>query len=154
MKGQRIAWKMPDGSIRISKSFRDDHEAFARKVEASPDMANAVRLPNLADDDNVDRRWRSCLRADKSGKIGVDMPLARAQRLEEIRVERNRRLVELDGPWMRATGQGKTTEGDAIEAKRQQLRDIPNDLEAGKIETWNAIETPDDLAGYEPDWPE
>ena len=92
-------------------------------------MIDAVRLPNLADDDNVDRRWRSCLRADKSGKIGVDMPPARAQRLEEIRVERNRRLVELDGPWMRATGQGKTTEGDAIEAKRQQLRDIPNDLD-------------------------
>ena len=154
MKGQRIAWQMPDGTIRIGKSLIEDEARFTAKVESDPEMVGAVRLPNLADDDNVDDRWYECLRADKNGKISVDMPLARAQRLEEIRVERNRRLAELDGPWMRATGQGKTTEGDAIEAKRQQLRDIPNDLEAGKIETWNAITTPDDLAAYEPHWAE
>ncbi|MCH8844681.1 MAG: hypothetical protein IID61_17095 [SAR324 cluster bacterium] len=145
---------MPDGTIRIGKSLIEDEARFTAKVESDPEMVGAVRLPNLADDDNVDDRWYECLRADKNGKISVDMPLARAQRLEEIRVERNRRLAALDGPWMRATGQGKTAEAAAIEAKRQHLRDIPNELAVERIATWNAITAPDELAAYEPDWPE
>jgi hypothetical protein len=36
-------------------------------------------------------------------------------------------MVELDGQWTRATGQGKKAEQDAVEAERQKWRDAPAD---------------------------
>ena len=44
-----------------------------------------------------------------------------------LRIERTDKLFELDGRWMRATGQGKKAEADAVEAERQKWRDAPAD---------------------------
>ena len=93
-------------------------------------------------------RFRNCWRRD--GKtLCVDMPLARAQRIAEIRVERNTRLAELDGPWMRAMGQRLLAEADTIEAKRQALRDMPTTIAPALA----ACLTADALASFMPNWP-
>ena len=77
------------------------------------------------------------------------MSLATAERIAALRSERDARLKALDGPWMRAIGQGNTAEATAIEAKRQQLRDIPAVISADI----SAIASPDQLLSYSPSWP-
>jgi hypothetical protein len=72
----------------------------------------------------TDRTYRNAWQ-HKDGKIGHDIVKAREIHLTRLRKEREPLLVELDGQWMRATGQKKQKEADEIEAKRQQLRDLP-----------------------------
>jgi len=80
------------------------------------------------------------------------MPLARTQRMAEIRAERGRRFGPLDADWMKATGQGNAARADEIEGVRQQFRDIPNGLIAeGTVE---GIATPEELEAFQPEWPE
>ena len=94
-------------------------------------------------------RFRDCWR--QSGQaIQVDMALARAQRLVEIRAARNVRFAALDAEWMRALGQKRTAEADAIEAKRQVLRDIPQTC-APLLDACGSV---DELIAFEPNWPE
>lgn len=93
-------------------------------------------------------RFRDCWRLSGDA-IKVDMPLARAQRIAEIRRERNARFAALDAEWMRAMGQKRLAEADAIEAKRQALRDIP----ATCLTALVACTTPDALETYQPEWP-
>jgi hypothetical protein len=47
------------------------------------------------------------------------------------------KMVELDGQWTRATGQGKQAEADAVEAERQKWRDAPADP---RIEAAQSVE--------------
>jgi hypothetical protein len=81
---------------------------------------------------------------DRGGRLEVDMPAARELHRERLRVRRPARMQELDGEWMRATGQGKTGDALAVEAKRQVLRDLPADP---RIE---AAATPEELQAI---WP-
>ena len=94
-------------------------------------------------------RFRDCWRLDGQA-IKVDMALARAQRLAEIRAARNVRFAALDAEWMRAIGQKRTAEADAIEAKRQVLRDVPQAC----APLLDACATADELIVLEPNWPE
>jgi hypothetical protein len=82
-------------------------------------MIDAVEIP-------IDRTFRNALR-DRGGKLEVDMYEARKIHLERIRVDRAAKFLELDGEWMKATGQKNNTEADAIEAQRQVLRDLTAD---------------------------
>ena len=93
-------------------------------------------------------RFRDCWRLSGDA-IKVDMPLARAQRIKEIRAERNGRFTGLDAEWMRAMGQKRLAEADAIEAKRQVLRDIP----ATCLTALDACTTPGALETFQPEWP-
>ena len=93
-------------------------------------------------------KFRDCWRLNGPA-VAIDMPLAREQRIAEIRVERNTRLAELDGPWMRAMGQRLLAEADTIEAKRQQLRDMPTTIAPALA----ACLTADALEALTPNWP-
>jgi hypothetical protein len=59
--------------------------------------------------------------------ISIDMKKAKESSIERIRREREPRLSKLDGLWNRATGQKKPEEAEAVEAKRQKLRDMTTD---------------------------
>ena len=91
-----------------------------------------------ADEIPADRTFRDAWR-DAGDRLDVHMPKARAIHLERVRVARAVKLDELDRDWMKATGQGKKAEADAVEAKRQRLRDLPSSLLV------EAAETPEDL---------
>ena len=81
--------------------------------------------------------------------MGVDIPLARVQRLTEIRWERDKRFLPLDNAWMRAIGTQDNATAVATEATRRQLRDVPQ-IAAVKL---GVCTTPDAIAAYEPVWP-
>lgn len=76
-------------------------------------------------------------RVDDGRKITYDAAKLRECHRNRLRQERVRLLHDLDGQWMRATGQGKKAEADAIEERRQKLRDVPAD---SRIETAVTLE--------------
>jgi hypothetical protein len=108
-----------------------------------PKDAELVMLPE--DWSPADKRaFRSAWILD-GNTIDVDMGKAREIHMGRIRIARNRKLDELDRDWMRAAGQKDTKAADAIEAKRQALRDIPQTLDLTKART------PDELKATWPD---
>jgi hypothetical protein len=137
--------RQPDGTV-TEVHFAFDHdmqavEAYRDKVFPGSEILGDVPPPSY--------RFRDCWRVS-SGAVSVDMPLARQQRLAEIRAERNEKFARLDAEWMRATGQKRTAEADAIEAKRQTLRDIPATAQTAL----ESCKSTDDLESYQPEWPE
>lgn len=77
--------------------------------------------------------------------VEVDMPKARLVHLNNIRIERQPILERLDKDWMRAAGQKRQKDADAIEAKRQALRDLPATVNLEQFTT------PEELEAF---WPE
>jgi hypothetical protein len=73
-----------------------------------------------------DRRYRNSL-TDNAGKLEYDIVQARERHRLYLRRVRSEALIELDAQWMRATGQGRKADLDAIEAQRQKWRDAPAD---------------------------
>jgi len=80
-----------------------------------------------------DRVFRGAWR-DTGSSVEPDLIVARVLKADMIRKERKAALAELDGEWMRAMGQGKTVEADAVEVERQKWRDATADprIEAAK----------------------
>jgi hypothetical protein len=83
-----------------------------------------------------DRTYRNALQHTDQG-FHHDLAQAKVLHLDKIRRARTAQLGELDKDWMRATGQGKKQEADAIEAQRQALRDAP---QAVNLDTVTTIE--------------
>lgn len=70
----------------------------------------------------TDRTYRNAWTHDGT-KFDHDMTKAKAIHLAHIRHVRTELLTELDKDWMRAMGQNKKSDVDAIETQRQALRD-------------------------------
>ena len=149
--------KKPDGTVVAVGLARPDAANLEKfRLDQFPDSENCGFIPA---EELPPAQWRDCWRWDSRG-VAVDMPLARAQRLNELRAERDGRLAKLDGQWMRAMGQKNSTEADNIEAKRQLLRDIPQMLTGDRardgacvVSTLADCKTPEDLGALEPAWP-
>ena len=167
---QIALWEMPDGrilewTVALKSRKQDDsgtfleteEECFNRQLTAyeqkpSSWARGARRIGIKQRNELPSERFRNCWRDSGDGTVKEDMPLARAQRLAEIRAERDRRFPPLDNEWMKATGQGNKTRAAAVEGVRQQLRDIPNKLIAdGSLE---GIATPEELEAFDPEWPD
>lgn len=76
---------------------------------------------------------------DDGKAIVHDMAKAKEIHRRHLRKRRAVALAELDGKWMRATGQRKTEQADAIEAARQQWRDAPADPRIEAAQTWQHL---------------
>lgn len=152
-----IIYENTDGTIRYtvparnSRLFRENQAEWLDLVEKhersiDPSLNGAVRLPDLAVSDLPDGRFRNCWR-NEGGHPQVELALARTQRLEEIRAERNSRLQASDGLMARARELGIQSEIEAFERMRQALRDLPPTFD---LEDFTA---PAELAEFEPTWP-
>lgn len=161
MTTKRIVWQAPDGTILLSipvraamdgEPERQYLDSIAMRAQnADPSLRDAVRLDKAGVEaaDLPDRRFRNCWRHD--GKIvAVDLPLARAQVLAEVRHERDARLVASDKDKARIDDIGTPGERQALAAKRQALRDLPATV-AADLER---IDTVESLAAYRVSWPE
>lgn len=73
-----------------------------------------------------DRTFRDAW-VDDGKTITHDMAKAKELKRAHLRHERAALFPGLDGQWSRAFGQGNKAEADAIEARRQALRDAPAD---------------------------
>jgi hypothetical protein len=96
----------------------------------------------------VARRFQRCWRRVKDITT-IDMPLARTQRINEVRIVRKPRLEKSDVDLLRAQETANVIMQDALKNYRQTLRDLP----ATEQPTIDAITTPEELALWEPKWP-
>jgi hypothetical protein len=81
------------------------------------------RLANSGDI-GTDPAFRAA-RKDSGTAIVHDMPKSREIHRDRVRDRRKKAFEQLDAEWMRAIGQNRRAEADAIEAQRQLWRDAP-----------------------------
>lgn len=160
MTTKRIIWELPDGSIVVSvpapggrqQAGAADEQAWLERVAARaratlPYLRESTRLPDTEAHELPAGRFRDCWRRVEDGTVQVHLPLAREQRMAEIRAERNRRLQDSDGPMARANEIGTPEDIAALKAMRQALRDVPQAVDLEAVESAEALEA------FEPDWP-
>ena len=153
-----LVWKLSDGTIAMGAMGRthegeSEQEKITRclakteKELGNGTLKGAKRLTPRLRSELPGMRFFDSWRLNDGDDVQVDMPLARAQRMMEIRAERDRRFGPLDGDWMKATGQKNVTRADAVESVRQQLRDVPQTVDL------EGIATPEELEAFQPEWP-
>lgn len=157
-----IIWEVEDGTISVTRPVRtqaedesDDQylDNIAEKFkEDAPFASNYIRLPNIDETELPQSRYfRNCWRkgtGENYGKPAVDLPLARNQRLDEVRIERNQKLLVSDGPTNLARDQN-TSNFQPMKDYQQALRDLPVTAQA----EIDAITTDTELETYSPTWP-
>lgn len=97
----------------------------------------------------ADRRFRNTWRQTGAAAPAVDMPLARAQRMNEVRAERVPKLESVDWRIARAVDKGDLLAEASLRAYRQKLRDVPQ-TEQPNVD---ACTTPEALIAWQPTWP-
>ena len=97
---------------------------------------NSKALPPLEEGDSIievdfdalpDKDFRDCWKVENDA-IEIDLPLARAKRLDQLRVERDAQLLELDAEQAQLIsihGDLQHADVQAIFAQKQALRDMP-----------------------------
>jgi hypothetical protein len=150
---KRIVYTGPDGNVFIctpASGFQNPGESdddFVQRV-ARKDVPPGVPYEIVEDSAlPTSRIFRNQWRF-KNGKVAVDMPLARIEKMARIRAARDKRLEETDREFIVAQKRKDNAKMAAAEAKSQILRDIPQTVDL------NVIQTPEELEAFEPDWPE
>lgn len=121
--------------------------AVVRAKDIPPDAVN-VHECELADLPSS-RRFRNCWRQVGAAPAQVDLPLARAQRLNEIRLDRVSKLAQADAAIEQASDQGDVPLSGRLRAYRQALRDVPQVAQP----ILDALTTPEALEAWMPSWP-
>lgn len=129
----RIIFTDESGGVRImsqSTSWKGTMQELAAKH-----VPRGTTYQILDDTDiPADRTYRNAWREGKKA-INVDMPAARGIFLDNVRILRNAKLVELDTEVIKAVEKGEST--TALATEKQRLRDLPDTLskELEKCET-------------------
>lgn len=100
-------------------------------------------ISELQDSDLPDRRFRECW-IDNEGSLELDLSAVRAQRTAEVRVKRDRWLLQNDAKWAEASKKGEDTTDILSDA--EALRDLPADIQVDL----SALITAEDIASYDP----
>ena len=117
--------------VRLQKSVLPKGAVNVQRVEAD-------KVP-------TDRVFRDAWAQDTTGDVTTDMGKARDIHMDRIKKARGKKFAELDVEWSKLTGQKNGPAADAIEAKRQALRDLPDKFDL------SGYATPEEL--FEA-WPE
>lgn len=146
---KRLIYTNADGGVSIvvpnphaqrdGESDADFLARLAAREIANGAAASAADFAVVEGDPRPSSRaFRNAWKWDGAA-IKVNMPAARGIHMDRIREIRNARLDALDKDWSRAKGQKKEAEADAVEAKRQKLRDIPQTLDLTTAATPEAL---------------
>lgn len=111
-----VNWEKEPTPENIQAEINRAQTAWVNKVVSWRIIADA-EIP-------VDRTYRNAW-VDKGAKIDHDMTKVVSLELERIRADRKPVMDDLDAQYMRAIGQKNEVEAAAVEAKRQELRDLP-----------------------------
>lgn len=137
---RRIVYTRPDGGTSIVTPCRNvneghlnDDQIFQRSWEKLPEDAIEPRIV-FAENVPEDRTFRNAWEHDRE-KIVVNMDKARNIHLERIRTARDAKLRELDVETMKAIGKGDNGARDAVEVRKQVLRDLPQTIDLKKAKT-------------------
>lgn len=120
----RIKLALAKRGISFDVLEQESEEAWIERIRAKdlPKDATNVRIVERSDLPAKDE-FRNAMRHD----LTFDMEHCRAIWKEKMRSSRKPKLDDLDRQWHRATGGKKSAEADAVEAKRQALRDVTDD---------------------------
>lgn len=121
------------------------HEAWVNSIKAQ--VAPGSECIDITEADLPQNRVFRNAWAKSGKRISIDPTKAKEIHLFRIRKAREREMVKLDAEWMRATGKGRKAEADAIEAKRENLRNAPQDA----IVALANLTDPDAIHAF---WPE
>jgi hypothetical protein len=111
------------GSDGRSEDFQPTPERIEARIAKEQLQAASWRVVQYGEIPK-DRTYRDAL-ADVGGMLAHHLPTVKKIALQHLREDRAPLMADLDVQWMRATGQGKKQDADAIEAQRQTLRDKP-----------------------------
>ncbi len=141
------AFRRPDGSISVLICPPGmDEDAEAARLLSLPDYAGCVGLGRQTLPSS--RRFRDCWRVSGQG-VDVDMVAAKAQRLSEVRADRDARLAAADALTLKTMDSAVKADQDKVKTYKQALRDLPTTAQTAI----NAAATPDALDAYAPPWP-
>ena len=165
MEDKIIVWAMPDGAIRYAncpakgkkpgettrewllrvfqKTVRENHPGAKR-------ILDAVMPDGLPFAPGAKKLFYGAWRNDGTGKIQIDMPLARTQRMAEIRAKRDAMLLaadKMDGQQERNIRLKLPDSLKNVDIYKQALCDLPAAFDLERITT------PEELAAFEPKWP-
>lgn len=108
----------------------DDNSVMIMKTAENPDKfladLNAEMIGEMDPDNLPDRHFRNCWRKSGADSITINMTLARAQVMDEIRAKRDEHLVQSDAKQMEMMSKGEDT--TALFALKQSLRDLPDNV--------------------------
>lgn len=143
-----IAYKSSTGTLCIMTPVLQAEETEAQALQRCLGL-----VPNDATDTTIlasdsipsNRSFRDAWDFEMDGAISVDMPKAREIHLQRIREARNAKLEALDVETLKAIGAGDDTRRQEVEGIKQQLRDIPEEINLDQYQT------PDELQAF---WPE
>lgn len=161
MTAKHLIFEDGDGSIHFatpakdSKFYNPDEQIWFNAVEARirsemPNIRSCVRLDDCPTKELPHLQYKKCWRNDGTGRIKVDMPLARAQRMAEIKTESKARRLSLFELAEDADLDGDTTLHRNIRGRMKQTKDVL-DTAQGELD---ALTTPEELEAYQPEWPE
>ena len=151
-----IVWTRADGGVTVQcpadryvASFPTEAEGIAAVIAKDiPLDRQHTAVVCTHDDLPSTRRFRNCWRRP-TARVVVDLPLAREQRLEELRRDRTPRLAKSDIDVVRALEDPSSARVGLLRTYRQALRDLPATSHLGLA----ACPTADALAAWEPAWP-
>jgi hypothetical protein len=109
------------------------------------EQANAEMIGAIEEQDLPDKYFRNCWRKSGADSIAINMPLARAQIMAEIRSKRDEYLVKSDAKQMEMVSKGEDTTD--LFALKQALRDLPDsiDLDGLNADELKALDTFDTI---------
>ena len=138
-------------AVELCKAHVIPPAAADVRVEDGEDAVDFAGKPAIrwADGSVLGRRFRSCYRRAGTSLPRIDMPLARGERMNEIRVKRVPRLEKSDVDFLRAQEKADVVMQDKLKTYRQSLRDLP----ATEQPNADACTTPEALAAWGPTWP-
>lgn len=113
-----------NGMIHGGMSEIDAVTAIANKDKKLGWTFRVVDIGEIPPDETFRDAWE-----DDGKSVTVNMQKAREIHMDTIRVARNSQLAALDVPQITAIAKGDTAVARAIEAQKQQLRDIPQTLD-------------------------
>ncbi len=154
----RIVWTLADGSTAITHPVESPRvgetevqmldRLAAQALIDCPVLSGATRRTNVDDSTIPARTFRGAWRFN-SGSVQVNIALARTQKVNEIKAERNRRLTESDKLILKYTDIGTAQQQLDIRTFRQALRDLPTQVQAD-IAAMTAVAQ---LIAYVPPYP-
>ena len=132
--------------LRPSDATDDDvlDECIRRNIETGILPAGVAYRIIEANEIPTHRLFRNAW-SDDGDEIAVDMSKARDIHMDDIRVDRDKKLTELDVTFMRAIEDDDSDAQSAASVEKQALRDIPETFDL------SSASTPEQLTAL---WPE
>lgn len=153
---KRIIFERPDGGITVDipiVSIANDPQAL---IDWKDEML--VRNPTWVHRDTIEvsalptrhNRTRPAWKWNVgSGVIEVDLPTSRTETMAQLRAERDRKLVDSDGPQMGVNEGGTAQQQTDWNTYRQSLRDLPVTVQAAVDAHTTAVQ----IEAYAISWP-